>query len=114
MSDDDLIKRGDALNACYEGWNWDEQTIEHIHENISKIPTVPQPMSAVEYIREYRRMCNFHFGKPAIDDGWDGCGCCPGRLNGKKNCIFSPTRDESSIPIVNAWAKEHPDEVNDE
>lgn len=75
---------------------------------------VPHEMTAREYIREYRRMCNFYFGKPATDGGLDGCGDCPGRLNGKKNCIFSPTRDESSIPIVEAWAREHPEERSEE
>lgn len=67
-------------------------------------------MSAVEYIREYRRMHHFYFGKPATDGGMNGCGDCPGRLNGKKNCIFSPTRDESSVPIVEKWAQEHREE----
>lgn len=62
-----------------------------------------------EYTREYRRMCDFYFGKSTTENSLDVCGDCPGRLNGNKNCIFSPTRDESSIPIIKKWAREHPE-----
>lgn len=115
--DDELIPRGEARNLAYEIFNHFMQTDfllitpADIDEKVDAISAVPHEMSAVEYIREYRRMCDFYFGKPATDGGVDGCGDCPGRLNGKKNCIFSPTRDESSIPIIEKFAREHPEEA---
>lgn len=111
MNDNDCVSRSWLL-AEYDRQH--EGPAGKARKLIEDAPAVPQEMSAVEYIREYRRMCDFYFGKPATDGGVPGCGDCPGRLNGKKNCIFSPTRDESSIPIIERWVREHPEEVKDE
>ena len=131
MNDNDLISRMELYEKTAE---WEAQALHMVElhmrdddksewrkwstvlaersafkHDVADAPAVPQEMSAREYIREYRRMCDFYFGKPSTDGGVRGCGDCPGRLNGKKNCIFSPTRDESSIPIVEEWAQEHPE-----
>lgn len=119
MSDNDSINRGGVRREIMEFISHNKALVDEwaancIDDIIDAIPAVPREMTAGEYIREYRRLCGFYFGKPAPDGGVYGCGACPCGLNGKKNCIFSPTRDESSIPIVEKFAREHPEEANDE
>lgn len=112
---DKLISLESALKEIrrFKGYI-DDDMIERFSIAFKRLSHVPREMTAREYIREYRLMHRFYFGKPATDGGMNGCGDCPCRLNGKKNCIFSPTRDESSIPIVEKFAREHPEEKNDE
>lgn len=37
---DDLISRQSAIEACLNGWNYDMETIKHIQDNISRLPSV--------------------------------------------------------------------------
>ena len=37
---DDLISRQAAIEACLNGWNYDMETIKHIQDNISRLPSV--------------------------------------------------------------------------
>ena len=39
---DDLISRQAAIEACLNGWNYDMETIKHIQDNISRLPSVQQ------------------------------------------------------------------------
>lgn len=39
-SRDDCIRRQDALNACWNGWGYNEETIKHIERNILNLPSV--------------------------------------------------------------------------
>lgn len=55
---DDLISRQAAIEACLNGWNYDMETIKHIQDNISRLPSV-QPktgrwtLDRVSYLIEY-------------------------------------------------------------
>lgn len=40
MRDDLLISRQAAIEVCLNGWNYDIETIKHIQDNISRLPSV--------------------------------------------------------------------------
>ena len=47
---DELISRQAAIEACLNGWNYDMETIEHIQDNISRLPSVqPKTGQWVKY-----------------------------------------------------------------
>lgn len=98
MSDNDLIRREDALNACYDGWNYDDETIKHIHGNITKIPAVPQEMSAREYFKQTRRL-----------QKW--AGQLQQQYRKANETLYKVTDGDidSSIEVVEKWAREHPE-----
>lgn len=80
-----------------------EYTANEILGSIDDIPTVPHEMSAREYLHTTRRMCIYY----------EACILCPafgiacGKLDVEDSAI------EQAVAIVEKWAQEHPEEVND-
>lgn len=85
--------------------------VNNIRERINAIPAVQQ-MSAVEYLAAEQRMC---FGENV---GKRNCSTCPlsSRINPARiNCgDYTRQHPEFAVAIVQKWAQEHPEEVNDE
>lgn len=79
------------------------------HEEMQEdAPAVPQEMTAKEYIATLNRMCGIHY----VD-----CEKCPleteNNGQGKPCSILQKENPEVSIAIVEKWAREHPEKVND-
>ncbi len=84
-----------------------EYTANEILGSIDDMPTIPQEMSAREYVRERDRMCAHH------NAFCDDCPVLPERMEGEKvlhNCPIWTMRDhEKAVAIVEKWAQEHPE-----
>lgn len=93
MSDKDLIKRGDALNACYEGCHWDD-----IQEKITNIPAVPQEMSAREMAIEVRARVDNVISH--IDEFWEYCSARPDITNASKQRAMRAFIDKYCFEIA--------------
>lgn len=97
MSDKDLIRRGDALEAFDKNIMWGAPRLA-----IQKIPAVEQPMSAVEYLTAHKRMHN----------SVRSCAECPLSHNhngrGSACCDFEDKHPDEAVAIVEKWAQEHP------
>lgn len=105
MSDKDLVFRGEVLAKAHHhpvdgGLIISAYDVENIH-------AVPHEMSAREFLVAYKRMCASF---PETD-----CSKCP---------IYTPYKDctdnpcdwdiDKILPAVEKWAREHPEEVNDD
>ena len=117
MSDNDLIRRGDAYEAIYalhadgvEGIvnaprNSYGEDLRDVLDAISDIPAVPHEMSAKEYHLIKRRMCK-------------NCPVCPlneAAINLFIDCKrFEREYPEKAVALVENWAKEHPEERSEE
>ena len=73
----------------------DDDMIERFSIAFKRLPTVPQEMSAREYGETLMKICASHKGK---------CHKC--ELGDDWQCA---TPNERTIPIVEQWAKEHPE-----
>ena len=100
MSDNDLIRRGDALKAFDDNIMWGAPRMA-----LEKLPAVPQEMTARDFVRGYSRMCHTTHQ----------CYKCPifaeaDKEKPVKSCWFW-VRDncEKAVSIVEQWAKEHPE-----
>ena len=103
MSDKDLIWRGDVekfLCDAYDDDMIDEGEFAYLTSEANKLPAVPREMTAREFAKAFRRMC----------DSYD--------VNGRNNCEGCELWRENIcclcdlpdiIPIVEAWAREHPE-----
>ena len=98
MNDNDLIRRGDALEAIDKNIMWGAPRLA-----IKQIPAVEQPMNAVEYLTAHKRM----------HDQVRLCAECP--LSHYNNGRGSACRDfeddypDEAVAIVEQWAREHPE-----
>jgi len=72
-----------------------EYTGSEIMNSIDDAPTVEQPMTAREYGETLMKICASHKGR-----------CYKCELGENKPCAIP---DERTIPIVEKWAKEHPE-----
>lgn len=99
----DLIRRGDVLKAFDENIIWGAPRIA-----IENIPAVPQPMSAVEFIKQFSRMCSSY---PAYGND-TGCKGCP--LEYDSTCdLLRSERAEHYVEVTQKWVQEHPEEVEE-
>ena len=69
---DDLISRQAAIEACLNGWNYDMETIEHIQDNISRLPSV-QPKTG-QWVKSGCFKCS-ECGMPSLNRFKYCCGC---------------------------------------
>ncbi len=104
----DLIYRSDvlAMAAEYECEDYNDMAVSV--DDINDIPAVPQPMSAVEYARGRAQMCRSH-----------SCSKCPFSESERKFGVVSCVKFEAEFPkeavtIVQKWAQEHHEEINDD
>lgn len=86
---DDLISRQAAIEACLNGWNYDMETIKHIQDNISRLPSV-QPktgrwiLDTTQFLPEYVcTNCNSRFPLVASEGKTYGALSC-------KNMTYCP------------------------
>lgn len=104
MSDNDMIRRGDVKAKkvyCDERHEY----VVPVAKIDWLIPAVPQEMSAREFAKAFRRMC----------DSYDvnGHNSCEGCEVWRENiCCLCDLPD--IIPIVEKWAREHPEERSGE
>lgn len=66
-------------------------------------------MEAVEFMRKRKRMCDYYGGDTCVCD--DSRGACPAL---DIDCSFTTAKPERLIAIVEKWAKEHPEEQEQE
>lgn len=104
MGDNDLVKRVDLKKQVLEYVRTHiVPTVTGVLALIDDAPAVPREMSAVEYLRTMRSIC---------EDGRN-CGKCPLSYNNNGagiNCQdYAAYHPEEAVAIVEAWAKEHPE-----
>lgn len=94
---DDLISRQAAIEACLNGWNYDMETIKHIQDNISRLPSVQS--KAGHWICDYKgdhvadyhcsecgRQLGFAFStqnKKILGGRWKYCDVCGAKMKGE-------------------------------
>lgn len=103
MSDNDLIRRGDALKVWTDG-AVNGRTYDEIRIALDKIPAIPQEMTASEFIDIVRRMKRkVHRCK---DCGLEhlGCDLCDGSILGDY-----AVAGEFIVNRVKDWAADHPE-----
>lgn len=66
-------------------------------------------MEVVEFIKQKERMCDYHCGKACTHD--DSGEICPAYYI---NCDTMTDQPEQLVEIVEQWAKEHPEETEQE
>ncbi len=113
MSDKDCVSREAVYRLADDLWhlmfNLEEdgdcidmdEVAGKIHE-LAKLSPVEQPMSAVEYDRKRRRMCK-QYGYCSVS--------CPLHDFDAGCMTYEPITQEAQN-IVEQWAREHPEEVN--
>lgn len=102
MSDNDLIRRGDAkghpfANGMYDREHADKKFIsghECYKEWLDTVPAVPQEMTAREFLEIEARMSRY-YGLPCMFD------------------VYGVAFDEE-INMVEEWAKKHPERSEDD
>lgn len=88
---DDLISRQAAIEACLNGWNYDIETIKHIQDNISRLPSVQLKtgrwiLDTTQYLPEYVcTNCKSRFPLVASGGGFYSTLCCE-NMNYCPNC----------------------------
>lgn len=106
MNSDDLLMRGEVREALfdlleYTGW------YERARDVIDLVPAVPREMTAVEYLRTMRSIC---------EDGRN-CGKCPLSYNNNGagiNCQdYAAHYPEKAVAAVQKWAEGHPERSED-
>lgn len=110
MSDKDLIRRGEVedilCNAC-DG-TIDEGALAYLISELKKIPAVPHEMTAREYLKTMRPIC---------EDGRN-CGKCPLSYNNNGagiNCQdYAAYYPEEAVATVEKWAREHLEERSED
>ena len=112
MSDNDLIRRGALVKyiktyqcaKCSDIGLCGHCSVLIALKLIEDAPAVPHEMSAVEFANEFRRMCDAYLN--CMEDGDD----CP--LFTANICSL----DElvNIVPVVEQWAREHPEERSEE
>ena len=99
--ENDLIRRADVERIISEGLN--NKTYGYdavcILAELSEIPAVEQPMSAVEYYEIWKRCCSFYSRTL--------CRGCP--LFVKEMCRDSGVPTPANIAAIQKWAREHPE-----
>lgn len=117
MSDNDLIRRGDALEAIYALHADGKKGIMNAPRNsygedlrdvlaaIGDIPAVPHEMSAREFLHGFSRMCATY---PAYGND-TGCKGCPLEYDRTCDLMRSELADHY-IDVVQKWLREHPEE----
>ena len=87
---DDLISRQAAIEACLNGWNYDMETIKHIQDNISRLPSVKPKtgrwiLDTTQFLPEYVcTNCKSRFPLVA-SEGYYSTLCCK-NMNYCPNC----------------------------
>lgn len=114
----DLIRRGDVLalkEVITEEFHEHGASMSISHsvvtvDNINAIPpAVEQPMSAVEFLKQYSRMCSSY---PAYGND-TGCKGCP--LEYDATCdLLRSERAEHFVEVTEKWAQEHPERSEEE
>lgn len=115
MNDADSISRGEVLNhlgdlftLCSETGSITEKDLEIFEIIIKSLSPIPQEMTAMEYLKARERLCAERFFNY-------GCNGCP--MLKHKGCDCETIEDnhpDEAVSIVEGWAREHPNEVNDE
>lgn len=105
MSDNDSIRRGNVINELKHTAFFEERDQKTAIECVKSIPAGPHEMTAREFVKAYSRMCHTT----------GQCYKCPVFIEADKekpvkSCWFW-VRDncEKAVPIVEQWAKEHPE-----
>ena len=70
---DELISRQAAIEACLNGWNYDMETIEHIQDNIRRLPSVQQKQNLAYWIGKELGECSNCGHNGCSSDIWNGC-----------------------------------------
>lgn len=70
---DDLISRQAAIEACLNGWNYDMETIEHIQDNIRRLPSVQQKQNLAYWVGKELGKCSNCGHNGCASDIWNGC-----------------------------------------
>lgn len=105
MSDNDCVSRAWLL-AEYDRQH--EGPAGKARKLIEDAPAAPQEMSAVEFFEEFQRMCHTV----------DGCSDCP--IMGMEKyegfpCRYRAYQDaDKTVAVVEAWAREHPEERSEQ
>lgn len=101
----DLISREAVIREIlrFKGY-LDEDMIFRINFAINRLTAVPQPMSAVEFIKQFSRMCSSY---PAYGND-TGCKCCPLEYDSTCDLLMSE-RAEHFVEVTEKWAQEHPE-----
>ena len=79
---DDLISRQEAIEACLNGWNYDMETIKHIQDNISRLPSVKPKtgrwiLDTTQFLPEYVcTNCKSRFPLVASEGKFYSTLCC--------------------------------------
>lgn len=88
---DDLISRQSAIEVCLNGWNYDIETIKHIQDNISRLPSI-QPktgrwiLDTTQFLPEYVcTNCKSRFPLVASGGEFYSTLCCK-NMNYCPNC----------------------------
>lgn len=66
-------------------------------------------MEAVEFMKKKARMCDYYYGAACISN--DSCENCPAQ---SIDCGIKTDEPERLVAIVEKWAKEHPEETEQE
>ncbi len=116
--DDELIKRGNARSqakaACEKAIWWainackDDGKYKYLVDTaMDAVPAFPQEMTAREFVKARRRLCEAHLNAitQSVDDFVTRCeGCVL-----ENYCEGSKDNVDGEVAIVEQWAKEHPE-----
>ena len=80
-----------------------DECYDRLYNAVANMDAAPQEMSAREYGRTLTKICVSHKGR-----------CWKCELDGHSTGWRCMLPDSNTIPIVEKWAREHPEEVNDE
>lgn len=95
MSDNDLIRRGDAKRELYREWcesNHEAGVVDY-QCALDRVLAVPREMSAREYAKAINRV--FYLGDDAYGEWADA---------------MDEGNEDKAVAILEAWAREHSEE----
>ena len=79
----DLISRQAAIEACLNGWNYDMETIKHIQDNISRLPSVQLKTGRWINIKPLLTAARCSECKSAFADKTNYCPKCGAKMKGE-------------------------------
>ncbi len=80
---DDLISRQSAIEVCLNGWNYDIETIKHIQDNISRLPSVQLKTGRWINIKPLLTAARCSECKNAFADRTNYCPFCGAKMEGE-------------------------------
>ena len=104
--ENDLIRRGDVERIISEGLNNNIYGYDAvcILAELSEIPAIEQPISAVVYYEIWHRMCSCY--------SRELCRGCP--LFIRNECRMNGLPTHQNIAAIRKWAREHPERATGE